>query len=259
VDPLYIPESAIVERIPAFEAFKYDNQAPRYPWSLPGVKLPLAPPYQNDCCTFVEALLVRAWLDIYPGEFPWSLAQHNQMMVLAEGDWFSPITALCWAGMAVELDDADQVPLPWTVVQGYRSWVGGFPPAEGSPQLGKAGGGGGHLFIVVDVEESSGRVLTLESNKFYKLNGPGFRELGNLRDNNCRPPTRWWEQEDLWTWERFLETYLYRKQAVLNVTGRYWSGLEGMSALRPGRRSGILPPARATLLDNGQAGGGLGW
>ena len=231
VQPLYVPETAIINRIPAFEAFTYDSQAPRYPWPLPGVKLPLAPPYQNDCCTFVEALLVRAWLDIYPGEFPWDLARHNQMMILTQGDWFSPITALVEAGMATRLGgdvpplfgrnkidgmsqsdsggDDDAMPLPWTVVQGYRGW----------------NGSGGHTFIVVDVHESTGRVLTLESNRSYKLNGPGFREIGNLRDNNCRPPTRWWEQEDLWTWERFCETYLYRKQCVLNVTGRYWSGL----------------------------------
>ena len=68
-------------------------------------------------------------------------------------------------------------------------------------------------------------MLTLESNSSYKLNGVGFRAIGNLRDVNGKPPDEWWKIGDLWTWERIQSTYRFRRQARFKVKNRTWSGL----------------------------------
>src|SRR5690606_2009106 len=39
-----VPESALTSLLPAFAEYRYDFSAGRYPWKLPGVSLPLAPP-----------------------------------------------------------------------------------------------------------------------------------------------------------------------------------------------------------------------
>lgn len=202
-----IPENALINLLPQFEDFTYDVDEARYPYELRGVNLPQAPPRFNNCCTFVEALVVRAWADIHDG-FGWSPNRHAQMMILSNDDYFSPVTAVIEAQMAIAVPDPDTPPQPWTLIQGWRyQWRSG------------------HTFIVVDHHEPTDRVLTLESNSSYRLNGIGFRMIGNLRDFECRPPDTWWEREDLWTWERIRSTYRYRQQAWLKVKERSWSGL----------------------------------
>ena len=205
--PFAIPEEALLKLLPEFEDFTYDLDEARYPYDLPGVNLPKAPPKCNNCCTFVEALLVRAWADIVE-DFQWNSERHGQMMILSNDDYFSPVTAAVDSHMGLAVADQDMPPHPWTLIQGWRrQWREG------------------HTFIVVDHHEPTDRVLTLESNRAYKLNGVGFRALGNLRDSEGRPPESWWENEDLWTWERIRYTYRYRQQAWLKVRDRSWSGL----------------------------------
>ncbi len=206
-EPFAIPESALVNLLPQFEDFTYDLDEARYPYKLRGVNLPLAPPRFNNCCTFVEALVVRAWADVH-NAFTWSPARHGQMMILSNDDYFSPVTAVIEAEMGIAVSDPDTPPHPWTLIQGWRyQWRNG------------------HTFIVVDHHGPTDRVLTLESNSSYRLHGVGFRMIGNLRDFECRPPDAWWKREDLWTWERVRSTYRYRQQAWLKVKERSWSGL----------------------------------
>ena len=202
-----IPEEALLKVLPEFNDFTYDLDEGRYPFDLPGVNLPKAPPNTNNCCTFVEALLVRAWADVY-GDFSWSSQRHGQMMILSNDDYFSPVTAAIESQMAMAVPDSDIPPHPWTIIQGWRrQWRGG------------------HTFIIVDHHEPTDRVLTLESNSSYKLNGVGFRAIGNLKDTGGKPPESWWERDDLWTWKRIRSTYRYRQQAWLKVKDRSWSGL----------------------------------
>ena len=179
-DGLTIPESALVETSARFSAFTYDLDEARYPFALAGVTVPLAPPLTNNCCTFVEALLVGAWQGVHGG-FVWSAERHRQMMILSRDDYFSPVTAAVESGMGVAAPEG-AAPRPWTLVQGWREmW------------------NKGHTFLVVAHHEPSDRVLTLESNSSYGLDGVGWREIGNLRDQ-LSPPEHWWENESLWTW-----------------------------------------------------------
>lgn len=203
-DPDAVDEAALVDLLPRFHPFTYDLDEARYPFELPGVHVPQAPPASNNCCTFVEALLVRAWADGH-NEFNWTADRHAQMMIYSSDDYFSPVTAAVDAGMAVATDP-EAAPHPWTLVQGWRhQWRGG------------------HTFVVLDHDPATDRVLTLESNSAYRLDGPGFRMIGNLRDVQ-KPPDAWWERDDLWTWERFRATYRYRRTATLKVRDRSWAG-----------------------------------
>jgi len=207
-EDLAVPEAALIHRLKAFENFTYDLDEARYPYKLPGVHLPQAPPRYNNCCTFVEALLVRAWADEYKRRFRWSSHRHGQMMIFSNDDFFSPVTAVVEGKMAIAVQDPDTPPHPWTLIQGWRrQWRGG------------------HTFLIVDHHAPTDRVLTLESNSSYNLTGVGFRTIGNLRGMEIQPPENWWKIEDLWTWERVCSTYRYRQQALLKVKDRTWSGL----------------------------------
>lgn len=204
--PLAVREEALIRLLDKFKEFTYDLDEARYPYELPGVRVPQAPPAYNNCCTFVEALVVKAWTDAHDS-IVWNAGRHWQMMISSTDDYFSPVTAVIDSGMGIAVSDNDAAPHPWALVQGWRrQWRGG------------------HTFLIVDHHVPTDRVLTLESNSSYKLNGVGFRALGNLRDLDA-PPPNWWEQDDLWTWERILSTYRFRRQAWLKVKERSWSGL----------------------------------
>lgn len=204
-DAFAIPEMALLNLLPEFEDFTYDLDEAYYPYELPGLRVPKAPPRSNNCCTFVEALIVKAWANV--PDFEWSSARHGQMMIYSADDYFSPVTAVVESKMGVAVQDPDTPPQPWTVIQGWRKqWRGG------------------HTFIIVAHHQPTDRVLTLESNSAYKQNGVGFRMIGNIKEFDNKPPESWWEREDLWTWQRIQSTYRYRQQASLKVKDPTWSG-----------------------------------
>lgn len=202
---LPIPESALTSLLPAFTDYTYSGDV-RYPWKLPGVSLKLAPPHRIDCCTFVEALVVRAWADTHGSAFTWNMQRHAQMMIQGP-DLFSPVTAMVDAEMGIRVPPGEP-PSTWCVAQGWRS-------------------AGGHNFIVVARHAPSDRVLILEANKGYGLNGVGSRNLGHLRDfPGGRPPARWWENSDVPRWSDILRAYSKGLElAQLNVQGASWAGL----------------------------------
>ncbi len=204
-DLLIVPEEAIVSLLPAFYGYTYVLKNPRYPFPLPYVpNLPLEPPVANNCCTFVEGLLVKAWCDTITTGYRWSRKRHGQMMIWSTDDYFSPVTAAVEARMAEAIDDPDTFPEPWTVVQAWRKrWSGG------------------HTFIVLDSHPPSQRVLTLESNKAFGMNGPGFREIGDL-DKVPHPGAKWFESSAVWTWARFREVYPWMKLAKLAIDDVSW-------------------------------------
>lgn len=205
-DDQSIDEQQLVDSLQQFTGFTYHLQEPNYPFSLNGIKVPLASEAgqpQNNCCTFVEGLLVHAWQTASPG-FSWNNTSHGQMMIYSADDYFSPVTCLVERGMAVAVPDDNTPPQPWTVIQGWREqWKGG------------------HTFIILDYHAPTGRVLTLESNSGYNLNGVGYRNIGNISEHP-HPTAQWWENERLWTWEKVKSAYAYRKQAKLKVKNVSW-------------------------------------
>jgi hypothetical protein len=207
-DPSAIPEQALVSRLRDFRDFRYTRTGAQYPFKIDGYDLPHAPPYKNNCCTFVEALVVRAWQDVHPGNFVWSSARHRQMMIIGD-DLYSPVHCLIETGIASTIDDPNASPSPWSAVQGWKN------------------SGGGHTFLIVDHHAPSDRVLTLESNRGCGLDGVGFRKLGNLRDHaDNSPPAAWWENPRAPTWADICASFVEREMAALKVTDRSWSGIE---------------------------------
>ncbi len=205
---IVLPESALTSLLPTFAGYTYSLDYPRYPWPLPGVSVPLAPPASTNCCCFAEALIVTAAArHVGPG-FRWSSALHGLMMIPADfSDRYSPITAMVQSGLGTAIADG-AAPAPWSLVQGWRSSTGG------------------HTMIIVAHHVPSDRVLTLEANSAFGLNGVGCRNFGNLRDlPGGRPPPRWWEDSRAPTWSQVRSGYAYGlRMARLGVTGLSWAG-----------------------------------
>jgi len=233
--PDSIKESYLIDRIDDFKNFSYvpkKGDLPRYPYELDDtkkIKLPQAPPRENDCCSFVEGLAVKAWKDARGDELSWNTAKHNRMMItsLASTDeFFSPVAEIVDSGMGVEVD-ANELPPPWTVVQGWRK-VNGKEACEVGNMT------GGHTFFIVDVHEDTGRVLTLESTATWhkgevetiehlKMYGPGFRMLGDIDEfKDFNPGKDWWKEKNLPTWESLKEDRPCRKMARLKVHDQRW-------------------------------------
>lgn len=202
-DPEAIDESFLTDLLRFFSDFTYNLKTARYPFHLDGVSVPQAPPTYNNCCTFVEALTVRAWQNATEG-FLWNSKKHGQMMIFSTEDYFSPVTCLIESNMASVVEDPDTLPAKWSVIQGWRKqWSGG------------------HTFIILDHHQETDRILTLESNKAFKMDGVGFRNLGNYRDI-INPEKEWWKNSSLPTWEKIKATYPFRKQCSLKVKNLDW-------------------------------------
>lgn len=197
-----ISESQLLANLEAYNVSTYSLDDPHYPFVLNGVGLPQAPPSQNNCCTFVEGLIVKSKQDADP-DFPWDIAKHNDMMITSKDDLFSPITQAVSSGLAVEIDQ-DQ-PHPWTIIQGWRAEFKG-----------------GHTFIIVHHDLKTDKVLTLESNKYYGLNGVGFRGLGNSDQFGNKVPEDWTKNPKVFTWARIKKTYPNYKIAALKVKDLSW-------------------------------------
>lgn len=130
------------------------------------------------------------------------------MMIFSTDDYFSPVTAALETGMGEKVDDVEAAPNPWTLVQGWKTqWTGG------------------HTFIIVDHHKETDKILTIESNKAFGLNGVGFRKIGMASVLNNQPPENWWELPGVWTWAQIKNSYKFRAMATLKVKNRSWAGL----------------------------------
>ena len=205
---LPVAEAALTALLPTFSDYTYNFQSVNYPWPIPGVPLPQAPPKLINCCTFVEALLVRAWANIHGAAFVWNSRRHAQMMISTGDDLFSPVTAMIESEMATTVPPG-QPPTSWCVAQGWRTSTSG------------------HTFMILARHAPTDRVLTLEANQAYSLNGVGYRNFGNLRNfPGCRPPARWWENSAAPLWRDIVARCASGlKMAKLNVTDTSWAGL----------------------------------
>lgn len=194
-------QSELTDLILDYDGFSYSFQDPAYPYEMPGISIPLSPPNpaQNNCCTFVEGIVVKAWADQFPN-FTWNMAKHNQMMITSTDDYYSPVTAVLESGMATPVTDNNAVPPPWTLIQGWNS---NFT--------------GGHTFLLVAHHAPTDAMLTLESNKAFGLNGVGFRGIGMAKDFGNRPPENWWNYQNIQTWEDLKNRYPNRRMANLRV------------------------------------------
>lgn len=207
-----IDEQALVSLVKDYDGFSYISKGATYPYNLKGINIKVAPPAQNNCCTFVEGMAVKAWSDSFP-DFEWNNKKHGQMMITGS-DLFSPVAAALESGMGEEVTDVDAPPQPWTLIQGWKSLKTEITELRG-----------GHTFFMVAYHEPTDKVLTLESNMAFKLNGVGFRQIGMASDFDHKPPANWWERPEVWTWAQIKDSFKFREMATLKVKNRSWAGV----------------------------------
>jgi hypothetical protein len=155
---------------------------------------------------FIEKAATKRNIYVYPDDEK-DLGMVDVSVLYAE--YFSPVTAAVESAMAIPVPSPDAPPHPWTLIQGWRQqWRGG------------------HTFLIVDHHAATDKVLMLESNSAYGLDGVGYREIGTLRDKGITPPAQWWTLPKVWTWRQVCSTYLFHEQAWLKVKDRKLTGLE---------------------------------
>lgn len=187
-----ISESALTGYLQRFAGWTFSISKPAYTTEIPNVEgLRIAPPKQNSCCIFAEDYTVHGF-EAGGWDFAWDQHRHDQMMVADWNDLWSPPKALYESGIALSLrmpGEQVDLPEPWTVCQGW-------------------GPNSGHTFTVVACHKKTGKVLILESNNAYGMNGPGFRGLGDLTPFlESGPPPSWWEIPAVPTWDQIRATY----------------------------------------------------
>lgn len=81
--------------------------------------------------------------------------------------------------------------------------------------------GGGHSLIVLDYDPDTDKILTLEANNAYGLDGAGWGDIGNLRDVFNPGPD--WMDSVSQTWTGRIQSKAAVHVARLNLTGvREW-------------------------------------
>jgi hypothetical protein len=185
-----VKERDVLRLVDAFRGWSYSRTDVGFPWPLPRVRLPLVSqgaPRATNCCAFLAALLVNAFRPDYD-------LDHHTAWMIAGADVFGPISSAIELGLARPLAP-EEWPGSWRLCQGWRA------------------DGGGHTFVVVRTEED-GRVLVLEANRAFLLNGVGYRDVG----------PRWGLGEAMlpaasatWTWARLQSYYPALRACALGV------------------------------------------
>lgn len=76
-------------------------------------------------------------------------------------------------------------------------------PGKGAYLIQSFTSGGGHSYLVIDHDEESGKILTLEATSALNLNGAGWAQIGNLRDVHNPGPD--WKDKVTQTWESRIQ------------------------------------------------------
>ena len=74
---------------------------------------------------------------------------------------------------------------------------------------------GGHSLIVLVHDQETDKILTLESNSYYNIDGTGWGGIGNLRDIPNPGPN--WKDKTTQTWKSRIESKLAVHAVRLNV------------------------------------------
>ncbi len=151
----------------------HDAQCPSNP---PGVRLNYIGDEWTNCVQFTSWLLAYSFSGVQFSGNQWS-----RWMVGGDLQGKPPIVPN-WGPKVV---------LEWG--------AGTTAPERGAYLIQYFTSSGGHSLIVVDRDPETDKILTLESNSGYGLNGAGWGEIGNLRDT--LNPGLNWPEEVSQTWE----------------------------------------------------------
>lgn len=175
-----------------FKGVVYSGSESRYTGPIPGCSVKLMPPKQDNCCTFMEDLIVHAF-ELAKFPFVWNMDRHSEMMISDSNNLWSPPSAVLTAGLAVPVTSMAALPPPYSLCQGWNI---------------TSGRSKGHTFLVVESHRPTRKVLILESNAGGGFSGPGYRGLGGLDQYlDSGVPSNWYEDPQVPTWEQMHEQY----------------------------------------------------
>jgi hypothetical protein len=220
-----VKEADILALLPDWEAYSYSvgkAHDVNYPAcyylgeeneALRGYSLHEIPDEHINCNTFSQAIITQAWFLRYP-QFRWSKENWEGFTILdVPGfDPFGPMTESLRSDgqvfMAVMVDISDNQPPPrWSLIQGWNIWD--WKSSDGKPAKKEKDG---HSFIIIDHHPGTDKILTIEANKGYRIDGVGMRSIGNLsgqKQNGLITPNkdRLWVEKPLPTWQKTKGDY----------------------------------------------------
>lgn len=184
-----ISEADFFKRLKEYADFTYGEG--RYPLTpvFTGPKLKLfGGKKQTNCCCFVEGMLAPF--------VTWNHFDHRAMMILNADRKFSPIDCVVNKG----LGRTAWYPSKWALAQGWNE------------------DGRGHTFFVAEATGPfpNDRLLILEANRAWGIDGVGYRSFGNIADVGIQGPQDW-RSTSLWDWERLAAVYPFLQLAALDI------------------------------------------
>jgi hypothetical protein len=157
---------------------KYQLSGAQAPSNPPGVSLRNIGTETTNCVLFTGWIVALAFGTRYSG------SQWSEWMVSTSAGTVSPK----WG---------PRVCLEWgigTTAPGEGIWLVQYFTASG----------GGHSMLVVDYDQETDKILTLESNSAYGLDGCGWGDLGNLRE--VFNPGPYWRDGVSQTWKSRIDS-----------------------------------------------------
>lgn len=186
---------AVADLLPQLIPQRYINSGAQCPSNPPGMALKNIGSQTTNCCTMTGWLL--GWT--FPGV---------------------SFTSKQWSLWMVSSTDSSQVPIvpnwgPRVTIE----WGAGTTAPGNGPCLIQyfSETGSGHSLIVVDYDEETDKILTLESNSAYGLDGCGWGQIGNLRDVFNPGPD--WAKKVTQTWQSRFGSKVALHVARLHITG----------------------------------------
>ena len=171
--------SDVVELLPQMLPQQYQLSKAQCPSQPIGVSVKRIGQQTTNCVLFT------AWVLCHAFKKPFSSSQWKSWMVSEEP---SGVPQVPGYGPRVVMD-----------------WDCGTTEFKGGPWLVQYfTNTGGHSMLVVAHHEETGKILTLESNSSFGLNGCGWGDIGNLRD--CFNPGPNWHEKVTQTWASRLDS-----------------------------------------------------
>ena len=189
---------AVVDLLPQLIPQRYSLHDAQCPSNPPGISLKNIGDETTNCCTMTAWLLGWAFAGVSFSSEQWKL-------------WM------------VSTTDRGNVPVVpnWGPKVAIQWGAGTTAPGQAPCLIQYFTESGGHSLIVVDYDEETDKILTLESNSAGKLDGCGWYQIGNLRDVFNPGPD--WKSKVTQTWTSRFGSKVAVHIARLEITGvREW-------------------------------------
>jgi len=184
----------VADLLPQLIPQRYALHGAQCPSNPPGMTLKNIGDATTNCCTMTGWLLGWAFAGVSFTSAQWSLwmvSSTDSSQVPIVPNW-GPRVAIEWGAATTAPGDG-----PW-LIQYFTET-------------------GGHSLIVVAYDEETDKILTLESNSAYGLDGCGWGQIGNLRDVLNPGPD--WTNKVTQTWTSRFGSKVALHIARLHITG----------------------------------------